>query len=142
MMMSAVVGLALSALPACDQKPPSAPTPRGNVDVTLVLTPGQTRPVEGLDAPLSITFTAVQARNTCGPSACPAIFIPLVVLDITGESAAPLQRKLARPNQLATDDVPSVTTVGSLQIELTALDPTFTAPLDYRASFRVTSRSN
>jgi hypothetical protein len=142
MTLAVAVSLALSGLTACDQKPPSAPTPapQGNVDVTLVLTPRQTRAVEGLAPSLSIRFADVQARNVCGPSACLTIFIPLVVLDITGESTPAVQRKLALPSQLATDNVPSVTTVGTLRIELTSLDPSFTAPLDYRATFRVTSR--
>lgn len=52
------------------------------------------------------------------------------------------QRKLALPSQLATDNVRSVTTVGGLRIELTSLEPSFTTPLDYRASLRVTSRTN
>lgn len=144
MVLAAALVLGLSGLPACDQAPPNAPTPmpapQGNVDVTLTLTPGQTRAVEGLAPSLSIRFADVQPRNVCGPSACPAIFVPLVVLDITSESGAPQQRRLALPNRLATDNVPSISIIGTLQIELTTLEPTFKEPLDYRATFRVTSR--
>ena len=84
----------------------------------------------------------MRPRNVCGSSGCLAIFVPLVVLEITGEPAMPLQRRLALPNRLATDDVPSVTTVGRIQIELTTLEYTFTAPNEYRATLRVTGSSD
>ena len=141
MMLAAAVSLALSA---CDEQRPSpnpnpiAPTP--NVDSTLVLTSGQTHAVEGMAPPISITFTEVQPRNTCGPTACLTIFIPAVVLEITGESATPVRRTLALRNNLATDDVPSVTTLGRVRIELTAIDSVFTGSglSGHRATLRVT----
>jgi hypothetical protein len=137
MVLAAGLSLALSA---CDEQRPSpspiGPTPR--VDGTLVLTPGQTRSVEGMEA-FSITFADVRPREACNATACLAIFIPAVVLEITGESTTPVRRMLALRSTLASDDVPSVTTVGRVQIELTALETVFTGPIDYRATLRVTS---
>jgi hypothetical protein len=138
--MVLVAGVSL-ALSACDEKGPSpnpnAPTP--NVEGNLVLTPGQTRAVEGMAPPISITFADVQPRNTCNGSACLAIFIPAVILEITGDSPTPVRLKLALRSTLATDFVPSVTTVGRIRIELTALDFVFLGASEYRATLRVTS---